>query len=273
MLKLVVLTLAFLSFSVHAQVGQKLSDKQWAYYGESFYQGPVNKDSIHKILASTHTTTKGKFDSIGNCSGTCYGHTSVGYDGARKYLFGQIYILRDAEGSYVSDVYCGKKFHFRSPDDASNMHAEVNIEHTWPQSKFSSHFERGMQKSDMHHLFLTDSVANSDRGNHEFGDVSAVKNELRAQNCDISRLGRLGGDMLYMPPSPHRGNVARALFYFAIRYELSISEEQEKVLRMWDKADPIDASEVARHEQVADIQKVRNPFVDHAGFADKISNF
>jgi hypothetical protein len=274
MLKLVVLTLVFLNFSALAQVGQKLSDKQWAYYGEDFYKGMISKDALNKILVSSHSSFKGKFDTIaGSCGGNCYKHTSVGYDNARKYLFGEIYILRDAEGTYVSDVYCGKKFHFRKVEDASGMHAEVNIEHTWPQSKFNGRFERGTQKSDMHHLFLTDSVANSNRGNHEFGDVSTVRNELSAQNCAISRLGRLGGDMLYMPPSPHRGNTARALFYFAIRYEMSISEEQERVLRQWHKADPVDAIELNRHEQIAEIQKIRNPFVDHPELVEKISNF
>ncbi len=273
MQNLVTMALFFFSLSTFAQVGQKLSDKQWAYYGQEFYQGRVDKDSINKILTSTHSSIKGQFDSIGTCTGTCYKHTSVGYDNARKFLFGQIYVLRDAEGTYVDDVYCGKKFHFKEVEDASDMHAQVNIEHTWPQSKFSSKYERGMQKSDMHHLFLTDSVANSNRGNFEFGDVSGAPNQSSAQNCSISRLGRIGGDMLYMPPSPHRGNTARAIFYFSIHYGLTVSEQQEKILRQWHKSDPVDAIELSRHEQIAEIEKVRNPFIDHPELVEKISNF
>jgi deoxyribonuclease I len=273
MQNLVWMTLFFFSLSTFAQVGQKISDKQWAYYGQDFYQGRIDKESLNRILNSSHSSSKGKFDSIGPCVGTCYKHTSVGYDNARKFLFGEIYVLRDGQGTYVSDVYCAKKFHFKEVEDASGMHTQVNIEHTWPQSKFSSKYERGMQKSDMHHLFLTDSIANSNRGNHEFGDVSNVKNESSAQNCEISRLGRVGGDMLYMPPTPHRGNAARALFYFAIHYGLTISEDQEKVLRKWHKADPVDANELTRHEQISVIQNVRNPFVDHPELVEKISNF
>ena len=274
MLKFVILTLVFFNFSAFALVGQKLSEKQWAYYGEEFYQGKNSKDAIFKILSSSHSAVKGGFDTIsGSCLGTCYRHTSVGYDNARKYLFGEIYREKDAQGNYVSDVYCGKKFHYKKVEDASSMHTEVNIEHTWPQSKFNGRFERGTQKSDMHHLFLTDSVANSNRGNHEFGDVSSVKNEISAQNCEISRLGRLDGDMRYMPPAYQRGNTARALFYFAIRYDMSISEEQEQTLRKWHKADPVDALEIQRHEKIAEIQKIRNPFVDHPELVEKISNF
>ena len=275
MRNLLTVMLFILSFSVFAQVGQKINATQWAYYGQDFYNGKPTKDSISVILNSAHSTSNGKFDTIGSdCTGpNCYRHTSVGYDGARNNLFGKIYILSDAQGTFIKDVYCGKNIYFKSAEESSGMHTTVNIEHTWPQSKFSTRYEKGTQKSDMHHLFLTDSVANSDRGNHEFGDLSGVANEIHAQNCNISALGRAHGDLVFMPPVPHRGNVARALFYFATHYQLTISPEQEEVLRIWHKADPVDALEISRHEMISNIQKVRNPFVDHPALVDQISNF
>ena len=275
-MKIAAMVLAFLSLSVFAQVDQKINANQWAYYGQEFYNGGViNKDSLNKILNSAHTAASGKFDTFSSsCNGpNCYRQVSVGYDNARIYLFGKVYVLEDAKGTYVNEVYCDKNIYFKKVEDASSMHAEVNIEHTWPQSKFSSRYDRGMQKSDMHHLFLSDSVANSDRGNFEFGDLTGAKNEIHAQDCDISAVGRGKGGRVFMPPAEHRGNVARALFYFAVRYEMSISEEQERVLRIWAKADPVDANEIKRHEIIAKIQNIRNPFIDYPELADKISNF
>ncbi len=275
MRNLITVMLLIFSFSVFAQVGQKINATQWAYYGQDFYNGKPTKDSIGIILNAIHSSAQGKFDAMGSsCTGpNCYQHTSVGYDGARNNLFGKIYVLSDAKGTFINDVYCQKNIYFNTVGEASGMHSTVNIEHTWPQSKFSTRFDKSIQKSDMNHLFLTDSVANSDRGNFEFGDLSGVANEIHAQNCSVSAVGRINGDRIFMPPVRHRGNVARALFYFATHYGLTISDAQEKVLRIWHKADPADTLEIARHEMIAGIQKVRNPFIDHPELVDQISNF
>lgn len=277
-MKLSLLMLILISFSTAAQVDQKISEDRWAYYGEQFYlaasKSLLDKATITKILNGKHTIVKGQYDSISSsCDGNCYQHISVGYDAARKFLFGEIYMLKDAEGTYVKDVYCGKKFHFRDVNDASNMHAEVNIEHTWAQSKFTSRYPTGTQKSDMHHLFLTDSKANSQRGNLDFADLTDVRNELNVQNCPNSKLGRSEGKMTFMPPAEHRGNLARALFYFSTHYELDLSRSVEKTLRQWHAADPVDSNEIARHEIIARVQKVRNPFIDHPEFVEKVSDF
>lgn len=277
-MKFTLLALILTTMTAFAQVDQKISPDRWAYYGEEFYQAAskslLDKETIARILNGKHTIVKGKFDSIAtNCNGNCYEHVSVGYDNARKYLFGEIYMLKDAEGTYVNDVYCGKKFHFRDVADASNMHTDVNIEHTWAQSKFSSRYPKGTQKSDMHHLFLTDSKANSQRGNLDFADLTDVRNELNVQDCPNSKLGRSEGKMTFMPPAEHRGNLARALFYFSAHYDLDLSRSVEKTLRQWHAADPVDSNEIARHEIIARIQKVRNPFVDHPEFVEKVSDF
>jgi deoxyribonuclease I len=277
-MKFSMLTLLLVSLSVFAQVDQKVSGDRWAYYGEGFYQaalsGKIEKASINQILNGSHSTSEGKFDVIsGNCQGSCYEHVSVGYDNARKFLFGEIYILRDGQGTYVHDVYCGKDFHFRDVSDASDMHADVNIEHTWAQSKFSPKYPKGTQKSDMHHLFLTDSRANSQRGNLDFADLTGVKNELNVQNCPESALGRSENGMTFMPPAAHRGNLARALFYFSSHYDMDIKASVEKTLRKWHAADPVDASEKARHEIIARIQKSRNPFIDHPEMVEKVTDF
>jgi len=70
-----------------------------------------------------------------------------------------------------------------------------------------------------------------------------------------------------------RGNVARAKFYFAVRYNLQIPAAEEATLRAWHAEDPVDDSEVKRNDAVETLQKNRNPFVDHPEFVARIRDF
>lgn len=275
MQSVVLLCFLLLSFNLFAQTNRKLNNNQLAYYGAEFYTKKITKESLYKILNEYHIIVSNTHDTIANnCSGQsdCYRHTSVGYEGARKIMFGELFMQKDADGTFVKDVYCGKKFHFREVSDVSNMGNEVNIEHTWPQSKFNGNFDKNLQKSDMHHLYPTDSSANNRRANHEFGDVGEQHDELNVQNCSISKLSDISGHFLFAPPVEHRGNVARSLFYFATRYNMGIGPAEEMILRLWNKADPIDEAEKNRHELIAKYQKVRNPFIDFPELFEKISD-
>ncbi|WPU67156.1 endonuclease I family protein [Peredibacter starrii] len=276
---LTLILLAMLATTVFAQENQRLPNGHWAYYGEEFYRVASTKtfdrSVFLKIFNENHHSSPGKYDVItSECKGRCYRHFSVGYSKARLIMFGELDVQRDNSGTYVLDVYCGKKFYYNNLNEVSQMHAQVNIEHTWPQSRFNGNFPREMQKSDMHHLYLTDSQANAVRGNSPFGVVEAGKNEMGGEGCRFSRFGIVDGqDGAYTPPPSHRGNVARALFYFALHYNLGISSSEERVLRQWHKQDPVDPAETRRHEMIAKYQKVRNPFVDHPELVDKVLDF
>ncbi len=280
MKSLVFLFLVLFSAASFSQADQKLANGKWAYYGEEFYNTLAStkkfeRSLFNRIFNENHLSSKGKYDVIAsqcNTSG-CYRHYSVGYTKARLIMFGELDTLRDAEGTYVLDVYCGKKFYFRGLDEVSGMHTRVNIEHTWPQSKFNGNFPKDMQKSDMHHLYLTDSHANSRRGNNPFGFIEVKANEMGGEGCNMSRFGFAGSGDVYTPPVSHRGNVARALFYFSLHYNLGINSREEAILRQWNKADPVDAKEIIRHEKIVKHQNVRNPFVDFPELADRISDF
>ncbi len=279
-MKLLAALFVLFSLTAFAQEDQKLPNGKWAYYGEEFYVTLASKKGFdrtlfNKIFNEMHQSIAGKPDIISTqCKGNCYRHTSVGYDRARKIMFGELDTLRDGNGTYVLDVCCGKKFYFRNVDEVSGMHAQVNIEHTWPQSKFNGNYPKDMQKSDMHHLYLTDSQANSTRGNSPFGFIGSTDDRMGGEGCRASRFGfMIDGNDVYTPPAPHRGNVARALFYFSMHYNLGISKAEETILRQWHKIDPVDANEIKRHEGIAKYQKVRNPFVDHPELVEMISDF
>lgn len=278
---LLALFIAVFSLASVAQQDQKLPNGKWAYYGEDFYlllakKKGFDRSIFNKIFMEAHSPVKGDFDKIqSNCisGSTCYRHVSVGYDRARIIMFGDLDKLTDSKGTYVIDVYCGKKFYFSRPEEVSSMSAQVNIEHTWPQSKFNGNYPKDMQKSDMHHLYPSDSHANSVRGNSPFGFVSAQEDAMGGEGCRASRMGMIDDADVYTPPKEHRGNVARALFYFALHYNLGIDRAQEMILKQWHKLDPIDEAEILRHEKIAKYQKVRNPFVDHPELVDIIADF
>lgn len=270
----VVLCLVLFSFGLFAQTNRKLANNHLAYYGADFYTKKVTKDSLYKILDEHHFVSSNNYDVISNnCSGECFRHSSVGYEQARKIMFGELFVKKDGKGTFVEDVYCGKKFHYNQVSDVSNMGNEVNIEHTWPQSRFNGNFDKNMQKSDLHHLYPTDSSANNRRANHEFGEVGESHDELNVQNCSSSKLSDISGHFIFSPPTEHRGNVARSLFYFATRYKLFIGPAEEMILKQWHKMDPIDEAEKTRHEIIAKYQKVRNPFIDFPELVEKIADF
>ena len=79
--------------------------------------------------------------------------------------------------------------------------------------------------------------------------------------------------MVYEVPNAHKGNVARAIFYFATRYEMKLTPTEETTFRQWNKADPIDAEEFLRNNLIEQLQGDRNPFIDFADLADHIAHF
>lgn len=233
------------------------------------------KETLFTILSSPHLARPGQPDRIGPCPAgmPCYSHSPVGYSRARTILFGELFLQQDNRGNYVEEVYCDDKVYFRDVTDISHMDNQVNIEHTWPQSKFSPSFSKDMQKSDLHHLFPADSKANGVRGNYPFGNPP--KNDLYGElpGCSISQISDGHGQRVFTPPTSHRGNVARAIFYFSVRYRMPIDAQQEAALREWHHSDPIDAQEVWRHNKIAGHQLERNPFVDYPQLVDRITDF
>lgn len=200
---------------------------------------------------------------------------SLSYTSARIKLYNHLYLQRDINGYYIEGVYCQRKhypFQGNHPNDRIPNHTVFNTEHTWPQSKFSKQFRKATQKSDLHHLFPTYSRINSERGNLPFAEV----NKRRDLFCEESQSGSATrGDRgnYFEPPHEHKGNVARAMFYFSIRYKISIDPIQEHYLRLWHKEDPVDTNEKIRHEKIYKIQRNRNPFIDNPGLVSRIRDF
>jgi len=199
---------------------------------------------------------------------------ATGYNTAKKYLFGQLSLKKDDRGYFITDVYCHKDFTSGvGPGNIPDQN-KINCEHTWPQSKFTNGFPNEMQKSDLHHLYPTDSKANSTRGNFNFADVT--ENTSLGADCQSSKSGPStidGGKNYFEPPANHKGNVARALFYFSVRYKIHINKSEEEFLKRWNDLDPVDADEVYRNNEIEKIQGDRNPFIDFPSIAHDVEDF
>ncbi|MFP4601235.1 MAG: endonuclease I family protein, partial [Persicimonas sp.] len=192
-------------------------------------------------------------------------HSGTTYTQARQHIFTDV----DNHDGTVECVYTGQTLETTTLPD----HNEWNVEHTWPQSRGA---DEGDPQADMHHLFPTTSSANQHRAAHYFGVVT--------RNVSWSEGGsKIGEDAegatRFEPRDEHKGDVARALFYFASIYGAndssipSIPAHEEDTLRDWHQADPPDDAERARNQRIADIQSSRNPFVDYPGIVDRIDDF
>ena len=239
------------------------------------------KEALNKILSSNHQkNANGGADTLGCATagtGVCYGQTVLGYDGARKIMFGKLFLKSDSNGSYISDVYCQKRFGANAGVGAGRIPdgTKINCEHTWPQSRFTHAYPNEMQKSDLHHIYPADSKANSIRGNDEFVDVASDNGQLNNDNCSSSKYGSSSASSSdgFEPPLTHKGNVARSLFYFSVRYKIALSKNEQDVLRRWNDLDPVDQEEMDRNDAIYAVQGNRNPFIDFPGLANDISKF
>lgn len=211
---------------------------------------PVNRDGSRDFYDDcaglTDEALKAKLHKKLNCQ------TPVGYQKAQDIIFEKL----DNHNGFVECVYTGRKLQTSGEPDASNM----NLEHTWPQSQGAV----GDAKSDLHHLFPTDSFANNKRGSWPFG---WVKNPVWEQG------GSEFDGKQFEVRRQQRGNTARAVFYFSIRYKKPISPKVEGVLRTWAKEDPVDAGERRRNDMIENAQHNRNAFVDRPDFIEAISDF
>lgn len=202
------------------------------------------------------------------------GHNSLGYNLARDKMFMEIDNKKvngqGATQNTIECVYTGRLVvGYQNRTEAQNQN--FNTEHTWPQGTFN---QSEPMRSDLHHLFPTDETANNQRSNYPFG---IVVSGITWQNGG-SKLGRNSSNaIVFEPRDVHKGDVARAMLYFILRYPTNyqnyLDETQENVYRLWNVFDLPDAKEIRRNNDITLLQNKANPLVVHPEFVDRIYNF
>lgn len=259
------------------------------YYGEEFYSHLDKKvdqktlrQSLNKVLSSAHIINGGLDKIVDSCppaEKNCYQHEFLTYSDARREMFGRLFLVGEKNSYSIHDAYCDKNFNSSDfPKNAQPGPGRIpsstimNAEHTWPQSRFNKKKNPELQRSDLHILFPVSSVTNTQRSNHAFGDVETRNYDT----CPAANKGKPKGDrpeaVVFEPPDNQKGNSARAIFYFAIRYEMRVPPGEEATLRQWNRLDPVDQDELDRNNEIFRIQKTRNPFVDFADLIDRFEN-
>ncbi|MEV6399425.1 endonuclease [Streptomyces sp. NPDC051907] len=165
-------------------------------------------------------------------------------------------------------LYTGRS---QSKDGNGSGDDQWNREHVWAKSHgdFGTSVGPG---TDIHHLRPEDVSVNSTRGNMDFdagGDEVAEAPGNKADNDSFE------------PRDAVKGDVARMIFYMAVRYDgedgfadLEPNDNVDNgsaphigrlsVLKEWSKQDPPDDFEKKRNQTIFDqFQHNRNPFIDH----------
>lgn len=154
-------------------------------------------------------------------------------------------------------------------NNAWDSGATWNKEHVWPKSLLGVTDLNNSDKNiatDMHNLRACNPSINSSRGNKYYANATTSLS--------------FGPDSASFN-NDHRGDVARIIFYMAVRYEIlsivntngSISTyqfAQLDILLEWHDLDPVDDFERNRNEVIYSYQKNRNPFIDYPHFVDLI---
>ena len=194
------------------------------------------------------------------------GHNGRGYNAARTFMFEQ---LEPNDEGLLECVYTDD---LAEPDGTNLPSGVFNTEHVWPQSRGA---DTEPERSDMHHLFPVEIDANNRRANYEFGYVGCD-----GASCDWGRDGSYLGpsadddrDPVFEVQPDRRGDIARAVLYFSLRYDEGLSSGEEAALRAWHCEDPPDDYERARNDAIEGFQSNRNPFIDRPDFVDRIDQF
>jgi endonuclease I len=153
-----------------------------------------------------------------------------------------------------------------------------NREHVWAKSHGDFGTATG-PGTDIHHLRPEDVTVNSARGNLDFDNGGTAVAQCSGCTADSDS---------FAPRAAVRGDVARMIFYMAVRYEgddgfanLELNNSvgngsapyigKVSVLKAWAAADPPDAFEKNRNEVIySQFQHNRNPFIDHPEWVNSI---
>lgn len=249
--------------------------------------GAQDAETGHKWPPSSYT---GKYEGVDALAGQdlvnrlCQlvqdGYQTMSYTAARQMVLKH----EDNHNGEIRTVYEGL---WHAATDTT-----LNIEHTWPQSKGAV----GVAKSDLHHLFPEAGNFNSARSNYPFGtvavrdwpatltgDSACTDHPIDHSTGCFSKKGKDAfGVEVWEPRDGHKGDAARAVFYFSIRYgnacqvrplsdfDATHPKVTEDILKHWNYADAPDDHERRRNDLVEVDQKVRNPFIDHPELVDRV---
>ena len=204
--------------------------------------------------------------------------TVLSYNAARDNMFENFDLIK--EGFTIRGVYTGLEYNYQNyPDRIEAQNNGFNTEHTWPQSFYDS---SSPMRTDIHHLYITNGSVNSARSNFRFDEIDDQltdrwyyldQNLTSIPTENIDEYSELRSSTSFEPREDHKGNVARAIFYFWAVYQNNpdvvndgtdneaFFDSMKDVLLQWHLQDEVDEAELQRSLDIESVQGNRNPFV------------
>jgi len=222
--------------------------------------GTALKGGLHTIIHSTHTTQFGYADL----------ETQLKVTDEDPY-----------NTNNILELYTG----WSVPKSAyGGGVTDWNKEHVWSKSHgFSDAAPAG---SDLHHLRPSDATVNSAKNNRDFDEGTTPYTDASPYGSYSAVTGCYTSTDIWEPREVEKGDVARMIFYMAVRYDgVDTSYDLElldsvpttgpyygklSTLLVWNAQDPPDAWEALRNNRIQGLQGNRNPFIDHPEYVTSI---
>lgn len=201
------------------------------------------------------------------------GHVEFSYNNLRDFILPASDEDPDNPNNVIL-IYTGIS---RAKSNFGGGQGQWNREHVWAKSHggFGTTPPAG---TDAHHIRPADVQVNSIRSNLDFDMGGSPVSGCTGCKIDNDS---------FEPPDDVKGDVARMIFYMAVRYEGDNGEPDLEVvdrvntspapehgklsaLLLWNTLDPPDDFEINRNEVVYGYQQNRNPFIDYPEFVDEI---
>lgn len=116
-----------------------------------------------------------------------------------------------------------------------------------------------LMEADMHNLTPSAGEVNADRSNFRFGVLPDTGYQHGACDFKVDFKGRVAE-----PRDEVKGQIARVYFYMHDRYDLRMSDQQQRLFMAWDRQYPVSAWERERDRRIATRMDHSNPFVTGA---------
>lgn len=174
-------------------------------------------------------------------------------------------------------------------DKGKNLNDSWEREHVWPKSRgFPKENQDGYR--DLHHLRPADRNINSKRLNYGYDMGGKMVMDKLSDGKEVPTAAKIDADGdSFEPPNPAKGQIARMIFYMAVRYDggpdenmpnLVLRNENNRVNESWigklctliewnNRFAPTEF-ERRRNNRVMEIQGNRNPFIDEPNRANLI---
>ena len=171
------------------------------------------------------------------------------------------------------DLYCHVRF---------TIEQRLTIEHVYAADWIATHHgcqnrnecnipAYGFAEGDLHNLWPAIGAINSSRGDKLFGEIPGNKFALPPSVSELKCAYKrsTGQNAIVEPRAAVKGDIARSLFYMHVEYHLDL-RGMLPMLKRWNAADPPNAQERTRNNQIEKLQRTRNQFIDKPRLAAEL---